>query len=247
MLTHGYGGWWFDMWGGWFEHLELLRELRALQEIWPRHEHPADARRVPPHTLCVVVDERLAEEDASFGALCNPIFCNRFALAHCGRPYVIYLRNDLPLLDLQDAPMLWLLGCRNLSKPEQSLLAAYTRSGGSMLHTDTDAVRLITAGKSAVALDLPLTLSAAELRLILNGAGLRCWLESEDVFYAGRGFMAVHAAAAGNKRIHLPGTFKCEAIRPAEKEQYTGSLISFVMQAHETRIWRITPMPSART
>ncbi|HBE43732.1 MAG TPA: hypothetical protein DDW27_21575, partial [Bacteroidales bacterium] len=24
MLAYGYGGWWFDMWGGWFSHPELL-------------------------------------------------------------------------------------------------------------------------------------------------------------------------------------------------------------------------------
>jgi len=33
MLTHGYGGWWFDMWGGWFSDPELLNVLEKTQQF----------------------------------------------------------------------------------------------------------------------------------------------------------------------------------------------------------------------
>ena len=240
MLTHGYGGWWFDMWGGWFEHPALLAELRTLQKTWPRHEHSEDARKLLPNTLCVILDERLIEEDASFGTLCNPIFRNRFALSHCGRPYMIYLRNDLPLLDLKETPLLWLLGCRNLSESEQALLDVYTENAGAVMHTDDKATRLITAKNKQPAPVLPLTLTVADLRAVLCETGVHCWLESDDVFYMGRGFMAVHAAVAGNKQIKLPGKFKYEQISPAENKTCMGESLDFAMQLHETRIWRIT-------
>ena len=40
MLTHGYGGWWFDMWGGWYSHPALLEEIRAAQIFGSRIANP---------------------------------------------------------------------------------------------------------------------------------------------------------------------------------------------------------------
>lgn len=241
MLTHGYGGWWFDMWGGWFAHDDLLAELRALQEMWPQRERAEDPRQVPADTLCVIVDERLAEADASFGALCNPVFRNRYALAHCGRPYVIYLRSDLPQLDLGQAPFVWLLGFRDLSETEQMRLHAYTAdSGGTVLHTDGETTRLLAAPCDDTAnINLPLTLAAADLRTLLDQAGVHCWLQSHDVLYAGRGFVAIHAATAGEKCLCLPGGDGCLPLRPTQGEAPAATPCRFMMAAHETRIFRV--------
>ncbi len=240
MLTHGYGGWWFDMWGGWFDHPDLLAELRALQETWPQRERPEDPRRVPAHTLCVITDERLAEADASFGALCGPVFRNRTALAHCGRPYTIFLRDDLPLLDLQQTRFLWLLGCRDLADAERAQLDALAARGGTVLHTDGETTRLLAPCRGATADgDLPLTLSATDLRSLLDRAGVHGWLESDDVLYAGNGFVAVHAAIAGEKRLTLPDGRGCEPLWPVGDGAALTSPSRFTMRLHETRVFRM--------
>src|SRR5690606_14645244 len=40
MLAYGYGGWWFDMWGGWFSDPRLMRVIQEGQELYQRY--PAD-------------------------------------------------------------------------------------------------------------------------------------------------------------------------------------------------------------
>ena len=61
MLTHGYGGWWFDMWGGWYSHPVLLAEIRAAQQLWFERLEPSDPKRIPSDSVCVVMDERVSD------------------------------------------------------------------------------------------------------------------------------------------------------------------------------------------
>jgi beta-galactosidase len=240
MLAHGYGGWWFDMWGGWYDHPALLAEFESLQAIWPRRDSPEDPRQGPAGALCVVVDERLAELDASFGSLCDVFMRNRRALTRCGRPFAIYLRGDLPLLDLTRTRFVWLLGCRDLTDEENSLADAFADAGGTVLHSDGDATRVLAPRLDEASAALPAVLSAPELRSLLDQAGVHDWIEGDDVLQAGRGFVSVHAAAAGEKRLMLPSGCACEPLWPPDGAACEGPTCRFTMEAFETRVLRIT-------
>lgn len=240
MLAHGYGGWWFDMWGGWFDAPALLAEIAALQAVWPRHKaQPEDPRRIPADTLVVIVDERLAELDASFGGLCDVFMRNRRALGRCGRPYVIYLREDLLRLDLGRARFVWLLGVRDLSHDETRLAEVFADAGGTVLQSDGDATRVLASRRDADAAPLPAVLAASDLRALLDRAGLHNWIEGDDVLQAGRGFVSIHAAVAGEKRLLLPPGLTCEPLWPPDGAVREGSTCRFVMEAFETRVLHV--------
>src|SRR5690606_34349035 len=67
MLTYGYGGWWFDMWGGWFSDPELLFVIQKAQEF--HNQHPTIDNEVVNNLMkpevAIIVDERLQFWDKS--------------------------------------------------------------------------------------------------------------------------------------------------------------------------------------
>jgi beta-galactosidase len=73
MLTQGYGGWWFDMWGGWFSHPRLLNVLAKTNKFYT--SFPQDAGEKMESQIGVIVDEQLSFSDASFGQLSQGRFC----------------------------------------------------------------------------------------------------------------------------------------------------------------------------
>ncbi len=241
MLTHGYGGWWFDMWGGWYSHPALLEEIRAAQNLWFENIKPSDPSRVPPDSICVVVDEHTVELDASFGALYSPMIGNLTALGHCGRPYVIYLREDLQKLDLSEAPFIWLLGLTSLTEAEQELTGNFMANDGVVMHTDTESTRLMRrcdceAGAETFLEFDHLRLTEEELREVLDKAAVHCFVSSGDIFYIGRGYVAIHAATEGVKRIDIPGVSKLSQVLPTAEAEVPAE---FFMNLHETRVFRM--------
>lgn len=241
MLTHGYGGWWFDMWGGWYSHPALLAEIRAAQDLWSEDIKPSDPGRVPPDSICVVMDERTVELDASFGSLYSPMIGNLTSLGHCGRPYVIYQRGDLQKLDLSEAPFIWLLGFQTLTEAERELTGNLIAKGGAVMHTDTESTRLMRSctGDSQTETFLEfdhLRLTEEELRDALDKAGVHCFVSSGDIFYIGRGYAAIHAATEGVKHIDIPGSPKLRQVLPPAAGEVPAE---FFMNQYETRIFRI--------
>ncbi len=241
MVTHGYGGWWFDMWGGWFAHPLLLAELAAAQALWRKDDAPPEpeAQRIPTGVLCIIVDGQLAEYDASYGDLCNPILYNRQALENCGRPWVVYLRSDLPRLDLSGAAFIWLLGIPELAENERALLNGVMAWGGVILHTDFEGTRRLGATGAPATDRWWVTLSLAELQSVLDGAGIHRYLESPDVFYMGRGYVAIHATECGEKRLRFPAPVTIRAILPEIGAAQSTHELIFSMARHETRIFEI--------
>ena len=238
MLTHGYGGWWFDMWGGWFAHPALLAEIAAAQKLWHGEiEMGADTDN-PAEAFVVVVDERLAEYDASFGSLCPAVFNNRYAMGTCGRPYSIYLRNDLPHLEPGRMRCLWMLGIPGLQETEMALLARHATTGCRVLHTDFAATRVLFSTPDCNS-EEPVTLTEAALRRHLDASGVHCYSDTSDVLYAGRGYLAIHAATAGEKTIRLPRRMRVEALSPEASGVCEGFQICCSLECHETRIFRL--------
>lgn len=240
MLTHGYGGWWFDMWGGWYDHPQLLAEITAAQEIWQERPPRLAFDSVPADTLCLFTDERIAEYDASFGTLCNIFGGNSEALMACGRPWRLYLRNDLPHLDLSQTRCVWMLDSLELTAKEEEKLRNCARGGALVLHTSTDQTRKFAEPEERWTEIGSTALEPDRLRELLDEAGIHCYIKTKDILYVGGGYLAVHAATAGEKEICLPRKFKTEQLLPERTVPQQGCLIRQTMRTHETLLLRLT-------
>lgn len=235
MLAHGYGGWWFDMWGGWFSHPAYLGEIRALQNEWLNVSQIDDPARIPKDCMCIIMDEDTANKDAAFGGLCG-VFRNSQVISRCGRPFRIYLREDMPALDLSQARFVWLLGVLDITEAEKKLISRLMGRDVVVLLSDDEGTRRFGGSTMAGAADM---ICVRQLRTALDEAGMHSFIESEDVFHIGRGYVSIHAATEGVKCLKIPGSPLLQQVLPPTQEMVDGN--GFFMTKHETRVLRIKP------
>ena len=80
---------------------------------------------------------------------------------------------------------------------------------------------------------------AKTLRETFRAAGVHVWLETPDVLSVGRGFVMVHAAQAGVKRVRLPGKVDVVEIFGAAPPQTGVGEIVETLTRGETRVYRL--------
>jgi hypothetical protein len=77
------------------------------------------------------------------------------------------------------------------------------------------------------------------MRGALRDAGVHIWIDSDDVLAAGRGYVMVHAASDGEKKINLPAKRDCEEIFGASPAVKGVREITVRMKRGETRVWKL--------
>ena len=239
MLAQGYGGWWFDMWGGWFDDPRLLEVIRSTQTFYSRFD-PVQSD-VMDAEVCVVVDEQLCFMDATYGAKTDRLLWNMFAMAKSGVPYDHYLRTDLFSLGVEKYKTVWLMGFLELTDRETDLIETLLKRGMTVMWTGADGTHILTKNQDVYEEGTDLY-SNDRLRSIFYDAGMHIYDYSGDVLYVGRDWLCVHTVQAGEKHIDLP----CEArvIDPVNDEILYRSTrtIDFDMEANSTVIFRVEPL-----
>ncbi len=233
MLAGGYGGWWFDMWGGWYSDPALLEVLNGLQEIsslYPNQDIPAMQPEV-----CVIHNEELCFYDASIGELTEEILCSRFALGKTGAPYSIVLPGDIALLPQASYGFVWVRG-------DAGDAARILRPGGATLRTTfTGSVLCDADGNELKSFPEKLSFTDAELREFYRLAGVHLYGESGDVLYAGRGWVVLHAVEAGEKVVRLP--FKARITDVIRRTVLGESdIVTLTLRQYETVLLYVEPI-----
>ena len=240
MLVQGYGGWWFDMWGGWFDDLRLMEVIRLTQTFYskygPTHSETMKAE------VCVVVDEQLCFMDATYGAKTDRLLWNMFALAKTGAPYDHFLRTDLFSLGVEKYKTVWLMGFLELTDRETALIESLLKQGVTVMWTEADGTHILTQNQELFEEGID-SYSNDRLRSIFQGAGVHIYDRSGDVLYVGRDWICVHTVQAGEKSIELP--FDARVIDPVTDEILYRSTrtIDFEMRVNSTVIFRVEPLP----
>jgi len=237
MLAYGYGGWWFDMWGGWFSDPKLMHIIASGQRFFERYPDEAFPAMAPK--VAVIVDEKLGAMDASFGKLTGNLLRNRYALGKIGAPYDLYLREDLDAVKAGQYQVVWYMGLLSLTDEEQSFLEEATRQGAWMVWTDGVRSTVYQPDGEVQRMDAKIQWDAPEISELLGRAGVHRYLEGgTDVLYAGRGWICLHTADGGDKLIKLP--FRAKVIDPdSEAVIATGDSFEVSMKAKSTRIFRL--------
>jgi beta-galactosidase len=221
MLSQGYGGWWFDMWGGWFSDPQLLAVLQKGQEFYtnypPVHNPLMDAQ------VGVIVDEQLTFWDASYGDLSGKILANRYSLGKTGSPYDLLLRADLDRTD--QYKVIWLMGFLQLTEKEQQKVKEWQKKGVLVLWTNGNGTQVFDSSAQPTHLADKLRWSESELRELWKKSGVHCYSESGDVLYAGRNWISIHTVEGGKRTIKLP--FSANIINPVTNNSIETNTTSF--------------------
>lgn len=238
MLAYGYGGWWFDMWGGWFSDPELLEVIAQAQEFFKRYPS-ATLEEMEPE-VAVVVDERLQFRDKSYGSLTRQILGNRYALGKTGAPYDLYLRSDLDKIPPGKYKVLWLMGIPDLKEDELNMvkrcrpkLSMQTDGNGTVIYTGQ-------ANQPQV-LKENLQWTPEMLTDLWDQAGVHRYGPTGDITYAGRGWLVIHSASGGERTLKLP--FPARISDPGRNVVLADNARTVLLNLKPgaTRIFRIEP------
>lgn len=93
MLAHGWGAWWFDMEGGWYDEPEFLKIIERLNAIGEKSIH---FDRTPVSEIAVVYDEHSIFYTDPRRVLTEPLIYNQIQfLGKIGAPFDYVYLNDL--------------------------------------------------------------------------------------------------------------------------------------------------------
>ena len=239
MLTYGYGGWWFDMWGGWFSDPRLLNVIEKTQEFHTDFT-PLNVKIMQPE-VCVFVDEELSFWDASNGSLTENILSNRYSLGKTGTSYNLFLRTDINSVTIKQYKVVWLMGLVELTKKEKIKVEKWIRRGITVLWTNTDGTYTFNSKEKKQFIEGKFNWESSELREIYKKAGVHLYINTDDVFYIGRNWLCIHTVIGGNRTIKFP--FYTQVIDPLKKEILADSTknIDIHLSPKSTILLRINP------
>jgi beta-galactosidase len=189
--------------------------------------------------VAVITDERLQNRDASFGALTGAVTGNRYALGRSGAPYDLFLRGDA---DSARAgyKAVWLLGLMDLTAHEQRLIRTWVSKGVTVLHTDgSNTTRYTPRSKKTTPYAGKVKWTAAELGALWEQAGVHRYLQTDDVLYAGRGWIGVHSLRGGEKLIRLPASATVTDPETGREVAREVRAFNTTLAPGETRLFRV--------
>ena len=98
VMTHAAALWWFDMWGGWYDHAALMDFQKWAYAFYEKHARAGGL--TPRAQLAVFVDEKALNAFHTDGRMCMSVCYNQFVeLGWVGAPYDAYLLSDLARVD----------------------------------------------------------------------------------------------------------------------------------------------------
>ena len=86
---------------------------------------------------------------------------------------------------------------------------------------------------------MPEPAAPSTVRNAFRDAGVHVWMDTDDVFSAGRGYVTVHASSDGNKKVELPEVSNVSEIFAASHDRKGVKAIRENMRKGETRVWRL--------
>lgn len=232
MLAYGYGGWWFDMWGGWFSNPELLSVFKRVNLL----SEKAGSLRQNNHKtykpeIAVVVDEKLQFYDATFGKVTGSLLANRYALGNSGTSFDVFLRSDLDSLANKRYKVIWYLGLHELTAAEKKRIQSLQLKTSASLLTDPKGTTVYRGNRLEHHYDGRVGWSSEELRTVLKTAKVHLFSSHNDVVYAGNGWLTVHCKEGGKRNITVPSDWKIHDVR--NEREYAVNDGSFVLNAKE--------------
>ena len=85
-MLYGYGMWWFDMWGGWYDDPDYMSLMKKMRELCQ------DGMDVPDSEVAAFIDEKAVTKGVSGGVPMTMKSVREIGL--CGAPCDMYLMSD---------------------------------------------------------------------------------------------------------------------------------------------------------
>ena len=218
-LTHANALWWFDMWGGWYACDELMNEMKLSLELMKK----LTESNLPTTRSQVAV---LFDEKYPFRVgMKDPCFTIQQTVhdrvGNTGMTFDAFLTEDY-----------------EQSVYYKAVLIPFPDAFDS---DEIVAIKVFLKSKNIPYVQLTtddVDISPNALRERLINAGVHCYCSTGDVIYHGNGYLAIHAATAGNKTVTLPCAANITKVNE-ERTTYFSDTIEVIMEQFETLLFRV--------
>jgi len=243
-LAGGWENWWFLLGGNdTFAAPEMMESIR----IGAKEERDTllTAQWTPAEVaVFTAADEYITSVGThapEFRLLCKENL-HRDALPACGVPFDSYELSDIADPRLPDYKVYVFPNAFTLSEERLARIKERVCRAGKTAVWIHKSPQGLSDGdgkggwKSVV---MPLSPTAADLRKAFRDAGAHVWIDTDDILAVGRGYVMVHAASNGTKKIRLEKSCDVREIFGASPSHAGVTSISLWMNRGETRVWRI--------
>lgn len=217
-LTKGSGVWWFDMWGGWYEDKDIMKDLKKMKEIAESSKNRDSSLKAE---VIMFIDEKAYLNNPRQSEFCHSVNISRIEMGNSGIPFKQCMVEDAEKI---------------LSKYKFAIFTAPLPS-----ESGKNAVELCKK------LNIPYLETTTEkpfynkneLRKILISNGIHCYNEHDNVIYCGNGFLGIHTINDGEVKIILPKKHKIKSLFGTDSPDCETDVITLNMKKHDTAIFEL--------
>jgi len=240
MLAYGYGGWWFDMWGGWFSDPKFLSIFQKVNLLYEKSgTTTANIDNIYKPEVAVVVDEKLPFYDASLGRITRSLLANKYSLGNSGTSFDVFLRSDLDSLLTKKYKVIWYLGLHEQTAQEKRVVSSIQLKTNVSLVTDPGGTAVYRGNRLEQHYDKKIKWSSDDLRKLFSIGGVHIFSEKDDVVYAGNGWLMIHCKEAGKRNVRVPPTWKMYEVRYEREYTVNNGSIRVDAKEGDTFLFRI--------
>ncbi len=214
-LAKGSGIWWFDMWGGWYHHPEIMNELESIREVFE------SAMGSNVSEVVLFIDEKAYTNIPRGSHLSNSVNNIRVALGNTGVPFDTYMVEDVK--DIIDRYKFVIF-----SAPIPSMAGL-----DAMALCKEMKIPYICATEDKISFD------TNELRNIFIANGVHCYNENNSVIYRGNGIVGIHTSRGTQSTITLPQRSKIKPLFKTYSTEHETNIIHLSAPEHSTLIYQI--------
>lgn len=218
-LTRGSAIWWFDMWGGWYDHPLMMDALKSMKTIYDKGLSCTKAQ--PSAEVAFFADEQCYPVNMGGSPQLNAIKETRTAMGNTGAPYDSCMVEDAEQILKNYKAAVFPFAVP--SEVGERAMALCERLGIPYLRATEEHFEL----------------TKEEIRNFLKASGVHIYNENYDVVYAGCGYVALHSKFQGKKALTLPQKLKVTPIFGAEDVTVCENVISFDLAENGTALFEV--------
>ncbi len=239
-LAEGWETWWFLLVGNNTFHDEtIMRTIARGQDEAVRFGLKAPARTESD----VAVFRRVQELDyGPYSPKADEYGYDAFCRIYprSGVAYDCYMFEDVLSKDLPDYKVYVFNDAKTISPAEREAIDRLVRRRGrTAIWMNAEKEAVVSSPEGWRQLDFTRPPVPQRLRAVLAESGAHVWLDSDDFVLPGRGYLMVHAATPGEKRISLPQACDLVEIFDRKRDRLNVKDFTESMYKGETLIYRM--------
>ena len=220
-ITKASAIWWFDMWGGWYDDPILLNELAKMKKIYDK-DLLSDGSTPLSADVAFFGDEQSYANMLTGSPQIKSVKLTRTAMGKTGVPYDSLMVEE----------------AEHILRNYKAAVFPFSLPSEAGKHAMELCHKMGIPYLAASAEHCELTVE--EIQEFYKSNEIHFYTDEKDVVYVGNGYVGLHSATGGSKRLHLPRTCKISSVFGAEIHDQVTDCIEFELKENATALFYVS-------